>query len=131
MPHGLELPRGSAAPRLARQAITRWCGHQFDRSEVEDAKLIASELVTNAVKHGRGRIRLTMEIDEDRMLIEVTDDGSGFEHAIREVPFDQLSGRGLAIVDATSSRWGIHEGTTHVWAEVERAGPRLGANKKP
>jgi hypothetical protein len=50
---------------------------------------------------------------------------------LREVPFHQLHSRGLALVDAVSSRWGIHEGTTHVWAEVERTGPRLGASKKP
>jgi len=98
---------------------------------LNDGKLVVSELVTNAVLHGVGRILLRTELDEDHVLIEVVDEGSGFEHAVRQVPFDQLSGRGLAIVDATSSRWGIHDGTTHVWAEIERRGPRLGARKNP
>jgi hypothetical protein len=35
------------------------------------------------------------------------------------------------IVDAESSRWGIHEGTTHVWFELERPGPRLAAEEAP
>jgi anti-sigma regulatory factor (Ser/Thr protein kinase) len=103
----------------------------LDDEERDAGKLIVSELVTNAVVHGEGRILLSSELDEDRLLIEVVDDGSGFEHVVREVPFDALSGRGLSIVDATSSRWGIHEGTTHVWAEIERKGPRLGPGKNP
>ena len=45
--------------------------------------------------------------------------------------FDELHGRGLAIVDSESSRWGIHEGTTHVWFELELSGPRLGTESKP
>ena len=94
-------------------------------------KLLASELVTNAVVHGDGAIRLRSDLDEDRILVEVLDEGSGFEHNVREVPFHELRGRGLGIVEAASSRWGIHEGPTHVWFELERAGPRLGVEKKP
>jgi hypothetical protein len=74
---------------------------------------------------------LRADLDEDRLLVEVLDDGHGFEHTLREVSFDELHKRGLVIVDALSSRWGIHEGTTHVWAELERPGPRLGEHKKP
>lgn len=94
-------------------------------------KLICSELVNNAVVHGRGEIELRGDLNDDRVLIEVIDQGEGFEHVVREVPFEQLSGRGLLIVDAEASRWGVHEGTTHVWAEVERAGPRVGRASKP
>ena len=35
------------------------------------------------------------------------------------------------IVEAEASRWGVHEGTTHVWFEVERPGPRLGPDQNP
>ena len=86
--------------------------------------------MSNAVTHGVGRIRFRAHSDDDRILIEVLDEGSGFEYHASNVPFDELRGRGLEIVDAASSRWGIHEGTTHVWAEIEREGPRLGEHKK-
>jgi anti-sigma regulatory factor (Ser/Thr protein kinase) len=120
------------APRIAREALAQWYGERLDDEELLQAgKLLVSEFVTNAVLHGVGRIVLSSELDEDRLLIEVVDEGSGFEHAARQVPFDELSGRGLGLVEATASRWGIHAGTTHVWAEIERKGPRLGARKNP
>jgi hypothetical protein len=123
----LELPRASRAPGLARHALAQWYGESLDKEELDAGKLLASELVTNAVVHGVGRIRLHAELDEHRLVIEVMDEGSGFEYLVRKVPFDQLHNRGLALVDAVSSRSGIHDGTTHVWAEVERTEPRLGA----
>lgn len=127
----LELTRDLRAPRVARGALVRWYGGRLDDEELEAAKLIVTELASNAVVHGVGRIVLASELDEDRLLIEVVDEGSGFEHTVREVPFDALSGRGLAIIAATSSRWGVHEGTTHVWAEIERRTRRPRVRRDP
>jgi anti-sigma regulatory factor (Ser/Thr protein kinase) len=126
-----DLPRRLDAASQARQLLTVWFGDALEQNLLDAAKLISSELINNAVLHGRGAIRLLADVNDDRVLIEVVDEGEGFEHVVREVPFDQLSGRGLAIVEAASSRWGIHEGTTHVWAEMERTGPRLGRDAKP
>jgi hypothetical protein len=61
----------------------------------------------------------------------VVDEGQGFERAARKGSLDAIGGRGLAIVEAGSSRWGLHEGTTHVWFELERPGPRVGRDAKP
>ena len=131
MEYETELPRSEQAPQIARRAVIEWYGDSLEADELENTKILVSELVTNAVTHGVGRIRLRAHSDEDRILVEVLDEGSGFEYQASEAPFEQLQGRGLAIVDAASSRWGIHEGTTHVWAEIERVGPRLGEHKKP
>lgn len=131
MQHETELPRSREAPDHARRALESWFADPLGDEELAEAKLVASELVSNAVLHGTGRIQLRAALDEDRLMIEVMDEGSGFEHTARGVPFDDVSGRGLTIVDNVSSRWGIHEGTTHVWAEIEREGPRLGDDKKP
>jgi len=127
----LTLPRDVAAPGVARRAIERWFGPVLDPGELEGGKLMTSELVTNAVGHGTGEIVLHAQLDDDRVLVEVVDEGHGFERVIRQRDFDSIGGRGLAIVDAEASRWGIHEGTTHVWFEVERPGPRLGAEQNP
>jgi anti-sigma regulatory factor (Ser/Thr protein kinase) len=126
-----ELPRGVDAPSQARHLLALWAGDELAPDELDRAKLVCSELVNNAVLHGEGKIRLQLDLDENRLLIEVIDEGQGFEHVIREVAFEKLSGRGLAIVEAEASRWGVHQGTTHVWAELERAGPRLGEEAKP
>jgi anti-sigma regulatory factor (Ser/Thr protein kinase) len=125
------LPRRADAGARARRVLTRWFQDDLEPTELSGLKLICSELVNNAVVHGRGTIELRADLNDDRVLIEVVDEGGGFEHVAHKVPFEQLTGRGLLIVDAGASRWGMHEGTTHVWAEVERAGPRVGREAKP
>jgi anti-sigma regulatory factor (Ser/Thr protein kinase) len=108
-----------------------WFATTLEHTQLHQAKLLTSELVTNAVMHGQGRIILRAGLDQDRVLIEVIDEGQGFEHELRTRSFEDLHGRGLGIVESESSRWGIHEGTTHVWFELERRGPRLGEDAKP
>jgi anti-sigma regulatory factor (Ser/Thr protein kinase) len=108
-----------------------WFRGALQREELDTAKLLTSELVANAVVHGQGRITLRGGLDDHRVLVEVIDEGQGFERDIRRRDFDELHGRGLAIVESESSRWGVHEGTTHVWFELELSGPRLGPEAKP
>jgi anti-sigma regulatory factor (Ser/Thr protein kinase) len=126
-----ELPRSRIAPGIARRSVVEWFGAALSDEEIDAARLLTSELVANAVIHGRGTIVLRAALNNDRVLVEVVDEGEGFERVVRQRNFDELHGRGLAIVDAEASRWGIHEGTTHVWFELERSGPRLGADSKP
>jgi anti-sigma regulatory factor (Ser/Thr protein kinase) len=120
------LPRARFAPGDARRALRNVCADHVEEDLLVDAELLVSELVTNAIRHGRGEISLCARVDEDRLLVEVIDEGSGFEHELRRREFEQVGGWGLDIVDDVSSRWGVHEGTTHVWFELERRGPRLG-----
>jgi anti-sigma regulatory factor (Ser/Thr protein kinase) len=127
----LVLPRTQEAPGTARRRLAQWLMPQLEDAEVQTAILLASELVTNAVMHGQGQITPRGVLGDDRLLVEVIDEGHGFERVLREEDFDSVGGRGLTIVDAESSRWGIHEGTTHVWFELERPGPRLGTANKP
>ena len=101
-------------------------GDELDHDALETLKLLASELVNNAVLHGVGRIEFIADVDGDAVRIDVVDEGSGFTHQVAEVGFDEVSGRGLHVVESASSRWGVFEGTTHVWFELERSGPRLG-----
>jgi anti-sigma regulatory factor (Ser/Thr protein kinase) len=121
--HRQALPRGLEAPAQARRVLAAWAGDALQPEVLDRARLVLSELVNNAVLHGSGGIALQLGLDDDRLLIEVIDEGQGFEHEVRKIPFEDLSGRGLSIVDAEASRWGIHEGTTHVWAELDRTGP--------
>jgi serine/threonine-protein kinase RsbW len=116
---------------MARAALSEWFGAQLDEDLLHSAQLLASELVTNAYVHGHGAIKMRADLDEDRLLVDVIDEGAGFERAVSGSSIDAIGGRGLAIVEAEASRWGIHEGTTHVWFELERPGPRLGGEAKP
>ena len=79
-----------------------------------------SELVSNALLHGRGDPTLTMDLVEGRLRITVHDEGGGTP-AIHVSRPDEPHGRGLRIVERVSTAWGIetvdHSGTT-VWAEM-------------
>ena len=120
-----ELPRGVDAPWLARRSLGVWYGATIRADELHLAKLLTSELVTNAVLHGRGRILLSTRLQGRRLVVEVGDEGSGFDYAASQGAFDRLRGRGLAIVDAESARWGIGDRMTQVWFELAVAAPAL------
>ena len=127
-----DLPHTADAPGIARRSVVGWLTSAVEPDELEVARLLVSELVTNAVVHGLGSITLRVGLDEDRLRAEVIDEGGGFERKVRQRDFASTGGRGLAILDAEASRWGIQDGATHVWFEVERPRPRLGpANKHP
>jgi len=122
----LKLPRAETAPGLARRTLRRTYAGRVHATLLADAELLVSELASNAFRHGRGDITLRGRLDEDRLFVEVIDEGSGFERTLRKEDFDQVGGWGLDIVEGIASRWGVHEGTTHVWFELEQPGPRLG-----
>ena len=86
------------------------------------AKLLVSELVTNAVTHGRGQITVTAELSGRRLFVEVEDQGDGFEYVLgtRELETAAAGGWGLTLVDAESSRWGASRDSSRVWFELDR-----------
>jgi anti-sigma regulatory factor (Ser/Thr protein kinase) len=87
----VELLRDLDASSRACAVITKLCRAGLDIDQVDRARLLVSELVSNAVLHGRGIITLRAKLDHDRLLVEVIDEGSGFERVVREqnyeVPF--------------------------------------------
>jgi anti-sigma regulatory factor (Ser/Thr protein kinase) len=134
----LTLPSDSSAPGLARAVAKRYLAGGLSPSRLGELSVVISELVTNASVHGRGTIILRLQLDGQTVRGEVIDEGGGFEHEIRERGPEDVSGRGLFLVDALANRWGIHEGTTHVWFEIEGESsaseplnPRLGQAARP
>jgi anti-sigma regulatory factor (Ser/Thr protein kinase) len=134
----LELPRLKTAGFMARSAISDRFAEQLKPDRLGELLLVVTELVANAVLHGRGAITLKLRVDRDGVYGEVVDQGGGFEREVRERGPDEFNGRGLMIVDALSRRWGIHEGTTHVWFELAQPDdpprltePELGEDERP
>jgi anti-sigma regulatory factor (Ser/Thr protein kinase) len=119
------LAATSRAPASAREALRRRQWGRFDDEVIEQLVLVASELVTNSVLHGGledgQAIRLRVLRHDDRVRIEVEDDGRGF----RVLPGrDRCDSRGLRIVAGLSDRWGMEScAPTLVWAELRDPGP--------
>jgi anti-sigma regulatory factor (Ser/Thr protein kinase) len=86
---------------------------------VEDAVLVADELVSNAHQHAVAprQCRLTLLDGGSRLRIEV-DDAS--PEPPRERTPDSSGGRGLILVARLSSNWGVHRHADHktVWADL-------------
>ena len=117
----VDIPRDLRAPATARRAIEELSGHVAD-DVLPDVKLLVSELISNSVKYGGdGALRLKIDTDGPRRLrAEVIDQGVGFVPVARDRPATEVGGWGLHLVQTLSNRWGVHEGSTHVWFEIDR-----------
>ena len=118
------------APRVVRESLA--AAHDGGWS-LDDGLLVASELVTNAVKHSGclGVHDLQVEIGRrrDRLLISVHDPGLSGKAAepVRSERSD-LGGWGLQLIERLSLRWGSERPDGYrVWAELPVHGDQLGA----
>jgi anti-sigma regulatory factor (Ser/Thr protein kinase) len=109
------------APAHARRAIER-LATTLDATVLPDVKLLVSELITNSVKYGGdGAVQLILRSEDPRHVhVEVVDQGDGFVPAARDRPRTEPGGWGLHLVEALTQRWGVREGSTHVWFEIDR-----------
>lgn len=118
----LELESDPALVGIAR----RFVDHTVVEWELdpirEDARLIATELVFNAVLHARTECRLTLKSNGfDFLRIEVRDENTRMPSPAG-APQDATSGRGLEVVTALAASWGTQrdgDGKV-VWAEIGR-----------
>jgi len=124
-----ELSGSPRAPGEARQFVRK---HLEGDARLEDAVLVVSELVTNAVRHSAsadaGAITVTLAGLPGGVRIEVTDQGSPDPGPVIPPPRPAWelaeSGQGLRLVaEAAAGRWGHYRTRTGraVWAEIRRA----------
>jgi anti-sigma regulatory factor (Ser/Thr protein kinase) len=118
--HG--LPRDPAAAGLARRELVSGLSDVPD-DVVEVAKVLISELVTNALRHGRGLITMSVDRDERSITVRVTDEGPQVP-VVRDHDLTALSGRGLQLVEALAEGWGTERavgGGKVVWFRLRTA----------
>ena len=116
----LELPREPDTPSRARAALGA-IDESLPPEQGSAARLLVTELVTNAVKYGGdGPVRVDAGMTGGRFRAGVTDEGEGFEPPRRHPgQGDGQSGWGLQFVAELSDRWGVYAGPTHVWFELD------------
>ena len=98
------LPSEAAAAADVRQRLSALLT-TTPPPQLDDVVLAASELVTNAVVHGEGPVVVTVWT-VPAIRVEVGDSGPGTPHPL-DGRGDDESGRGLRIVGAVASRWGV------------------------
>lgn len=87
--------------RLVRDTLAAWSLTAF----TETVELLVSELVTNAIQHAGGEIRLRLQRDEGALLCEVCDQ-TRTPPELQELSATAERGRGILLVNELSGKWG-------------------------
>jgi len=124
MRYEVDLARDPDSAAEARRALGEVSDHLTPR-RLEDARLLVSELVTNAIRHAGladdAVIRLVVQTGDRALRIEVCDPGPGFDASEPEPDPGHPSGWGLYLVRELSDRWGVERNAeTRVWFELDR-----------
>ncbi|WP_051842133.1 ATP-binding protein [Streptomyces sp. NRRL F-5193] len=118
----VSLPSSPTCVRTSRQfaaeAMERWGG--IPAVVAEDALVVVSELVTNAVLHGgedgaEEVVRLRIEHCGDELTVRVTD-GTSKPARLRTAGATETGGRGLLLVMRLADDWGVSEQNHTTWA---------------
>lgn len=126
------LPARPIMVRVARSAVRAL----LDGSpRIEDAVLIASELVTNSIRYSRSRhggyLDILMDRTEGWARIEVVDDGSDAPPIPPEAADEH--GRGLIVVRCLADKWShdVYRDRTVWWAELTWPEPPASRPERP
>lgn len=127
----LQVPHAASSAGLVRRALAAELATLgVSPQVVDDAALVMSELMGNAIRHGSPRsdgIRVAWWLSNGVVHLEVCDGGDGpvavSARTARGSSDDEV-GRGLSIVAMLSSDWGVeqHESGASVWAQLPLAG---------
>lgn len=117
-------PAASSVPagrRFASGVLHSW--RLSELADAGDVELITSELLGNAVRHGRDDITVLLRYDGRRVRVAVGD-GSRLLPQTRQPGTEDVSGRGLVIVEALAAEVGVSPTVSgkRVWAEVDAGG---------
>ena len=114
----------------ARRFVSEHLAATSDAALALDVDLMVSEIVTNAIVHGRAPIELRLSVDMSGCRVEVHDHHPGLPRA-RHYSETSMTGRGLHIVETLADRWGAFpDGAGKVvWFEVGDPRPRLFATE--
>jgi anti-sigma regulatory factor (Ser/Thr protein kinase) len=120
VPQELEITLDSQPESVAKaRQVTGQVIDGLGEQTLEDVRLIVSELVTNAVKHGPdGRVKVRLRREGNTVRGEVEDEGtSPFGLRGRARP-GSAGGLGLHLVESLSDSWGVEAGSGRVWFEL-------------
>lgn len=111
----MRVPFAASSVSLVRQDLRNWMKERNSSAErIDDARVVISELVANAVRHARpladGSIVVSWALDDGGIQISVTDGGSATAPHTVDAPVSATSGRGMSIVQTLVSDWWLEHG---------------------
>ena len=120
------LPPESASVPQARRFVAAQLTDLAPET-VDVARLLVSEIVTNAVLHARTKLTLTLERDDSTVRVKIQD-ANPLLPVLRSHGPDAGTGRGLHVLDRLATRWGTSEvhGGKIVWFEISTTPQALG-----
>lgn len=119
----LELPPEPASVRAARAFVADALAGTPADDCADDARLLVSELVTNALLHARSPLEVVVRLADGLVRVEVRDEVDHLP-AVMTGPEPTMAGRGLLIVQELSDGWGaepLGAGGKTVWFELSYA----------
>jgi hypothetical protein len=121
----IALPSRHDSPNVARHHLHAALDGEVADDLLYDIKLMASELVNNALGNGVGTCDLALTMPSAGVLRVAVSDRNRRRARLKQRDIEAETGRGLQFVDALSLRWGHHgrvgPGNT-VWFEVDAGG---------
>ena len=101
----------------ARARVLAALAPEVGDGQLETVRLLVSEVVTNAVRHGGSGAPVEIHASwNSEIRIEVVDHGEGFTPAPRDRAPDAPGGFGLLLVGRLADRWGVEsDDATRVW----------------
>jgi DNA-binding NarL/FixJ family response regulator len=116
----LELPQALTSPSQARRFVSETLGTWELEPLLDAALLVTGELAANAVTHAASAFRLQLSLTTTTLRIDVVDYGTGTPEP-RPPSMSEEHGRGLHLIDALTTAWGIEDAPgagKAVWAEL-------------
>jgi anti-sigma regulatory factor (Ser/Thr protein kinase) len=116
--------RAASVAQVRRAVVEDLGGRDVPATVVDEAEIVASELVSNAIRHARplsdGMLRVHWKVKGGVVEVEVTDGGSDTTPRPAPRTVWAPSGRGLRIVRSLAHEWGVTEDRTGstVWASL-------------
>jgi anti-sigma regulatory factor (Ser/Thr protein kinase) len=117
----LVRPEPHSVPR-ARERVIALAAPFVDGARIADLRLVISEVITNAVRHGgNGDVLVGVMPKQGYLCVQVTDTGDGFAPRPRAFEPDDDGGFGLFLVERLTRRWGLtrENSNTRVWFEFD------------
>jgi anti-sigma regulatory factor (Ser/Thr protein kinase) len=103
------------ARQFLRRSLASWGVDEYDLGGPQ----VLTELATNAALHARSAYTVHLVLEPAALLVEVTDSSPALPQH-RHYGVDATTGRGIALVEALSSAWGVESSPTGktVWCRV-------------